>query len=356
MALSRGRFITLAKMLTRIKLAAILSAGTIAVAIVAAGCGSGDDAAPVPAATTSAAVATTVPATTEAAPTTEAVPTTAAPAPSTTEAAAPEPTESAAPSGLEDTYGSFGNLDADTVVVVTQGGPVTFLLGPEELVEETGLLNPEQVQLVSVHQAQTLDPERFIAADISFDEAKAADAESVAMLADVVAHFKDQGKTVHVVGFSFGAFMVQELLATQGNIADGYLIKVGRIDMPEEVWTEFSEGRAVGFVDGVEIVKFDIAEAGMGGETPEADRNMARLAAGLGHKRYSQLLADVDMSNVVYVYGDADEQVGRLSDAEVAFLEGRSASVIAYEGGHATPAEVTQDAISRLVEPELLLY
>ena len=341
-------------MLTRIKLAAVLSAGIIAAVLVAAACGSNDDTAPAPSATTSAAVTTKVPATTEAAPTT------AAPAPSTTEAApttaAPEPAEPAAPSGLEGTYGSFGNLDADTVVVVTQGGPVTFLLGPEELVEETGLLNPEQVQLVSVHQAQTLDPERFIAADISFDAAKAADAESVAMLADVVAHFKDQGKTVHVVGFSFGAFMAQELLATQGNIADGYLIKVGRIDMPEEVWTEFSEGRAVGFVDGVEIVKFDIAEAGMGGETPEADRNMARLAAGLGHKRYSHLLADVDMSNVVYVYGDADEQVGRLSDAEVAFLEGRSATVIAYEGGHATPAEVTQDAISRLLESELLLY
>ena len=347
-------FDTLAVMLARTRLAVVLAAGTIVAAFVAAGCGSNDDAAPAPAATTSATVATTAPVTTEAAPTT------AAPAPATTEAApttaAPEPTEPAAPSGLEGIYGSFGNPDADTVVVVTQGGPVTFLLGPEELVEETGLLNPEQVQLVSVHQAQTLDPEPFIAADISFDEAKAADAESVAMLADVVAHFKDQGKTVYVVGFSFGAFMVQELLAVQGNIADGYLIKVGRIDMPEEVWTEFSEGRAVGFIDGVEIVKFGIAEAGMGGETPEADRNMARLAAGLGHKRYSQLLADIDLSNVVYVYGDTDEQVGRLSDAEVAFLESRSATVIEYQGGHATPAEVTQDAISRLLESELLLY
>ena len=342
-------------MLTRTRLAVVLAAGVAVAALVAAGCGSDGDA---PAAvTTSAAVATTDPAATEAVPTTEAAPTTAAPASTTAPTtAAPEPAEPVAPSGLEGTYGSFGNPDADTVVVVTQGGPVTFLLGPEELVEETGLLNPEQVQLVSVHQAQTLDPEPFIAADISFDEAKAADAESVALLADVVAHFKDQGKTVYVVGFSFGAFMVQELLAVQGNIADGYLIKVGRIDMPEEVWAEFSEGRAVGFIDGVEIVKFDIAEAGMGGETPEADRNMARLAAGLGHKRYSQLLADIDLSNVVYVYGDADEQVGRLSDAEVAFLEGRSATVIEYRGGHATPAEVTQDAISRLLEPELLLY
>lgn len=351
-------------MLTRTKLIAGLWVGMVAVALVAAGCGSDDDTpsaepsapatsaatTPDPEATTPDASEAEAPATTAPAATTEAA--------TTTEPAVEpaEPDVPAVPPELEGTFGSFGNPGADTVVIVTQGGPVTFLLGPEVLIEEVGQLNPEQVQLVSVHQAQTLEPDRFIAADISFDDAKAADAASVAMLADVVAYFKDQGKTVHVVGFSFGAFMVQDLLATQGNIADGYLIKVGRVDMPDEVWTEFSEGRAVGFVDGVEIIKFDIADAGMGGETPEADRNMARLAAGLGHKRYTELLADVDLSNVVYVYGDVDEQVGRLSEAEVAFLESRSATVIEYQGGHATPAEVTQDAISRLVEPELLLY
>ena len=332
----------------------------VAVALVAVGCGSDDDApsAEPSAPATSAATTPDPEATTPDAPEAE-TPVTTAPAtteaPTTTEPPA-EPAVPDVPDELVGTFGSFGNPEADTVVIVTQGGPVTFLLGPEVLVEEVGQLNPEQVQLVSVHQAQTLEPDRFIAADISFDDAKAADAASVAMLADVVAYFKDQGKTVHVVGFSFGAFMVQDLLATQGNIADGYLIKVGRVDMPDEVWTEFSEGRAVGFVDGVEIVKFDIADAGMGGETPEADRNMARLAAGLGHKRYTELLADVDLSNVVYVYGDVDEQVGRLSEAEVAFLESRSATVIEYEGGHATPAEVTQDAISRLLAAELLLY
>ena len=347
-------------MLTRIKLITGLWAGMVTVALVAVGCGSDDDAPSaepsVPA--TSAATTPDPEATTPEAPEAEA-PATTAPAtteaPTTTEPPA-EPAVPDVPDELVGTFGSFGNPEADTVVIVTQGGPVTFLLGPEVLVEEVGQLNPEQVQLVSVHQAQTLEPDRFIAADISFDDAKAADAASVAMLADVVAYFKDQGKTVHVVGFSFGAFMVQDLLATQGNIADGYLIKVGRVDMPDEVWTEFSEGRAVGFVDGVEIVKFDIADAGMGGETPEADRNMARLAAGLGHKRYTELLADIDLSNVVYVYGDVDEQVGRLSEAEVAFLESRSATVIEYEGGHATPAEVTQDAISRFLAAELLLY
>ena len=331
-------------------MAAVVAAATL----IAVACGSDDTTTASPATTSPA---TTSPATTSAAATSEETtttsPTTTAP-PATTETPDSEPGPADFVPEFEETYGSFGNADADTVVVVTQGGPITELLFVDELILETGPLNPERVQLVSVHQAQTLFPDAFTVDDITFDQAKEADARSAAMLADVVAHFKDQGKTVHVVGFSFGAFMAQELLAGQGNVADGYLIKVGRIDMPDEVWNEFAEGRAVGFVDGTEIVKFDIEEAGMGGETPAADRNMARLAAGLGHKRYSQLLADVDLSNVVYVYGTDDEQVGRLSDAELAFLEGRGATVIEYEGGHATPDEVTLDAISRLLPPDLL--
>ncbi len=255
---------------------------------------------------------------------------------------------------IEDTYIGTGNPGSDVVVALAQGGPMPFLVPEWELQEVLSPLDLEQVYLVNVHQAQTINAGAFIDQDITFAEAKAAGSESAAMLAAVVAHFKDQGKTVYVVGISFGAFMVQELLATQGNVADGYLIAVGRIDMPAEVWTEFSEGRAAGFVNGTEIVEFTIEEAGMGAGTPAGDRNMARLAAGLGHNRYSERLARIDMANVVYVFGTVDEQVGRLSDAEREFLSGRDANVIAYEGGHDTPAAVVRDALSRTLPPELL--
>ena len=36
-------------------------------------------------------------------------------------------------------------------------------------------------------------------------------------------------------------------------MADGYLLMVGRLDMPAAVWEGFAEGTMVGFVDGVEI-------------------------------------------------------------------------------------------------------
>lgn len=314
--------------------------GIAALAVAAAACGSDDPAAPTETAT--------------APPTATAVPVTETAVPTATAAASPSPDASAGGvRTVEDLYVAVGNPDADAVLVNTQGGPVPFLFPREEIPEAFGLLDLDRVYLVSVHQSQTIDPAPFTDADITFEEAQAADAASVAMLAAVVDHFLARGKTVYVVGISFGAFMVQELLATQGNVAEGYLIMVGRIDMPEAVWTAFAEGRTVGFADGVDVIEVTSEEAGMGGEGPVADRNMARLAAGLGHHRYSGRLAAIDMANVVYVSGDLDEQVGRLSDAEAAFLTGRGADVVRYDGGHETPFAVARDAFSRVLPADL---
>ena len=255
---------------------------------------------------------------------------------------------------IEDAYHSFGNPDAG-VVVNSQGGPMPALVRKREILEKLGLLNLERIHLVNVHQAQTINPAPFTAADITFDEAKAADGESVEVLAALVDHFQAQGKTVYVVGISFGAFMVQELLATQGNVAEGYLIANGRLDMPPTIWTVFAEGRTVGFVDGVEI-----EDPRTGGHEPAPEgtvplqRNMARLAAGLGHYRYTERLAGVDMTNVVYLSGTLDEQVGRLSDAEVAFLAERGADVVQYDGGHSVPDAAALDAFGRLFPSGLL--
>ena len=243
---------------------------------------------------------------------------------------------------------AFGNPDAATVIINTQGGPVTELES-----EFLPLLFPwadlESQLWINVHQTQTLPGSDFETREITFEEAKSADAQSVRWLADVVAAFKKEGRSVFVAGASFGAFMVEHLLATQGNIADGYLIAAGRLDMPGEVWSEFSEGRMVGFENGVDIVKFSAEEAGMGGAGIHTDANMARIAAGLGHNRYTELLNGMDLSNVTYIYGMVDEQVGRLSDAEIAFLREHGAAVRSVDGSHG-------DAIVEMavVLPELL--
>ena len=129
----------------------------------------------------------------------------------------------------------MGNLDSDTILLIAQGGPIPALL-KDDLRPLLKGLNPNAIQVANIAQAQTLEQNRFTQQPITFEEAKEADARTVEILADTVQWFKNQNKKVYVAGFSFGAFVVQDLLATQGNIADGYLIMVGRLDMPEEVW------------------------------------------------------------------------------------------------------------------------
>ena len=191
----------------------------IAAAVALWACGSGDDAPSTPSAPTTP---TPAPAVTARVDTVSATP--------TVETVSAAPTEALPP--VEDTYVGVGVSDATTVVVLAQGGPLPSLAPTHEVTSRLGALDLEQVFLVNVHQAQTIDPGAFAVLDLTFEEAVVASSRSVAMLAAVVDHFQDQGKTVYVAGVSFGAFVVQELLATQGNVAEGYLIVTGRIDMP----------------------------------------------------------------------------------------------------------------------------
>ena len=54
-----------------------------------------------------------------------------------------------------------------------------------------------------------------------------------------------------------------------------------------------------------------------------------RIMGATGHGRYTQRLAGVDLSRVLYVYGFEDRIVGRLSDEEERFLTARGARVMA---------------------------
>ena len=247
--------------------------------------------------------------------------------------------------GVASLYEAVGNPDADTVLVFAQGGPAPGLDANGFSLLTEGL-DLDRLFVLNVHQVQTLEPERFLNADIDFEAAKSADVESVQIAADVVDHFRGSGKRVVVLGISFGAALVQDLLARQGNVADEYVIIAGRLDSPEEAWQLFSEGRAAEFIGGTEVVEVPIERTGFGTGTAPGERNMARLVAGFDFNRYTELLADIDLSNVTYGYGDMDEYVGRLTENEIAFLEAAGAQVVSDPGGHV-------DAIFALTGPAL---
>jgi hypothetical protein len=225
-----------------------------------------------------------------------------------------------------------GNFKSDIVVVNTQGGPETKL-DDESLKETIKATKTSSALYVNVHQTQTSEPHLFTKTDITFSNAKKYDERSVARLKKVIDYFKMKKKKVYVLGISFGAFMTQELIADYGiDSADGYLIIAGRLDIDEDTWKPFSEGKRTTYVydqnGGYTINLFK-------GKLSVEEKNMARLAAGLGFNRYTERLKDEkDLSKIRYIYGTHDEQVGPLSKEEIKFLEDRNVGIGKNQGAN----------------------
>lgn len=222
-----------------------------------------------------------------------------------------------------------GDEKAAAVLINVQGGPGTEL---DTMLVSLIFENSNMTDLLTVnpHQAQTLDSTIVKGNDITFDQAVGFNAESIEILHKVTTYFNDQGRTVYVLGNSFGAFMTQELIAKKGiDSADKYLIMTGRLDINDIVWEAMSEGRAGYFENGVTPV-ID--------PEPDADakeRNLNKTTAALGMNRYTQLLNSIeDLSKVTYVYGATDQAVGSLTQEEVQFLESKNATVLAGDGNH----------------------
>ncbi|WP_299260224.1 hypothetical protein [uncultured Aquimarina sp.] len=222
-----------------------------------------------------------------------------------------------------------GDEDAPIVIINAQSGPDTEL-STGEVEEIFQIFDTTNLLAVNVHQAQTLNPGLVEGDDITFDQAINFSAQSVETFYKVVKYFKDQGRTVHVLGISFGAFIAQDLIAKKGiDVADSYLIMAGRLDMNDIMWQAFSEGRFGYFENGIT----PIIDQEIGSDV--IDRNLDRLAAGVSNNRYTERLNSYeDLSKITYVYGEIDQAVGKLTTTEIEFLQSKNVNIIAGPGNH----------------------
>ena len=105
--------------------------------------------------------------------------------------------------------------------------------------------------------------------------------------------------------------------------------------MNEEIWKAFESGFGGGFLsDGLTL---DIPTEM---DDPESWATM-KLMAGYGYNRWADSLSTLDLKDLMYVYGEFDEAVGRLREDEIATLESTGASILAIAGGsHSSMFEV----------------
>ena len=234
--------------------------------------------------------------------------------------------------------------DSSVVLLVVQGGPTDYLFKKGEPLPF--ITYYPYFTVVHVHQAQTLpaktekdslDAQLLSGKSIiSLTKARQANLKSAAILHKVAQYFKDQEKTVLVVSHSFGSWLVPHTFVHYGNNFDKVVITAGRIDMPKEAVEAFINGCAGGFDedDTQKFIPTDCDTVPFKDSVLKSRKSVGRLSGTLGENRYSDLLKDSDLSNVMYVYGLRDVNTGSLNPSEIKFLASKNVPVVALDEGH----------------------
>ncbi len=216
------------------------------------------------------------------------------------------------------------NPNADTVILALHGGP-TFQLfqGDWDFMEGISTFST-----VEMYQHQHLNTDIEDNSLLTLDEAIILNDTTVAMMQKVVKHFNDMDKVVVIMGHSFGAFLVNEYVDDYGlDDVHKAISLAGRINMNQEIVDAFATGFFGGFLpDGI---------------TTEIDNSMAepsllstmKLQAGVGYNRWVDSLITLDLSDLMVVYGESDQAVGRLLEDEIAMLENGNAEVLGIVNG-----------------------
>lgn len=230
------------------------------------------------------------------------------------------------------------NLESSQVLIVLQGGPRDYLYFVEDgRTLSRYLPGYKDRHVVYLHQAQTLDPDLFaIGKDFSIERARAEKAATTEMLNIAIKHFKDAGKSVTVMGHSYGGFIAIDYLANYNSEADNYIITAGRIAVPEQMVADNARGYSSQFqTDGTTYIP--VAEVDLSDRSPYeqgAYYVRALLKAAYGEPSYAEGLSARNLNNVFFITGKSDQQVGVLTPSETALLESRGAKVSYVEGGH----------------------
>jgi hypothetical protein len=236
------------------------------------------------------------------------------------------------PENLKALGHSVGNKQSDTIVLYIEGGPNDFLaakLFTSRIKTIVGSQKKfEDFLFVNVHHSHSLNPDIINGPELTFESAKQHTTETIEIVSSLIDYFKSMDKTVYVFGSSHGAFIVQDLISREGIIADGYLIIAGRLNMNKDMWKPKSEGKSARFdKEGRTVIAVKDASS-----ISRVNKN--KIQAASGYKQYTELLDDLDLTKVVYVYGKRDSAVGVLTNNELEFLYTHGATVIAGEGGH----------------------
>lgn len=231
-----------------------------------------------------------------------------------------------------------GDSTKQIVAIFLQGGP------KDELNFEKNRKSPwrhlpnyKEYYSIHLHQSNTFNPKMFTYdCNFTMKMARAEVDKTSEILYRAIKYFKDQGKTVWVMGHSYGAYIIPHYLSTKPSLADKYVILSGRLNDPKEVIKAHKKGFNGTYEDGTTFSSDE-------GVEDFKDYNIwaikyytakQRLKAAIGEVSYLKLLKNFDLSNVIYVYNPKDKRVGGLTQDEIQFLLSKNAQIFETKHEH----------------------
>ena len=222
---------------------------------------------------------------------------------------------------------------ADTVIIALHGGPTEKLYpGSFNFFEAISTFS-----VVEMEQYQHQNPQILSDSTMTLNEGIVYGDTCVALLEKVVNYFNNLNKTVVVMGHSFGAFILGEYIDDYGNEDVHKVIPMGgRLNMNDVMWNAYADGYGGGFSsDGLTpIIPSSL-------EDPQAWATF-KLMSGYGYNRWVDSLASSNLANLMYVYGEYDDVVGRLLNNELNLLSNTGASVLMVPQGNHDSMFATQ--------------
>ena len=174
------------------------------------------------------------------------------------------------------------------------------------------------------------------ASDMTVEDARLEQQENLRLIHTAYTAIRAQfpEKRIVLAGHSMGAFLTLGYLAEYGHNFDRVVAMAGRVDMPLDFVRRFAIGQNFLF-DNVRDFSWyeetrevrEVQKFGPYLRTAYSPNAESTLLAAIGLTRYSKLLENTDLSNMLYLYSARDEQVGGLNSQEIDFLEDRGAIV-----------------------------
>jgi|GEM_PF-1105873 len=229
-----------------------------------------------------------------------------------------------------------GDANNDVAFICVQGGPMPF----QWIDDDNPLVQmPDHDQLLKVYpyQSQMLNYSILTSANGLTDEQSDFEHhQSVEILDRTIKYFKNQGKKIFLFVHSYGGMITLDYLNTKINMADKIVMMGMNFDMDLRNYREREVNTTVRWKDDQPVdTKFfmDLPKKYIK-QAHQVHANIEQLVTVHGRRRYTDLLKDKDLTNLMFVHASSDESIGPISDYEVDFLQMNGVKFIETFGDH----------------------